>query len=98
MYSCECGDMYGCVYGGREREMYRLAARVLLYVSSQRQDNTYHGLCYSNRGALAGTRNVCGERERCMDVFVEREMYIWRERCKGVCVERERDRYGERDL
>ena len=22
-----------------------------------RQDNTYHGLCYTSRGALAGTRN-----------------------------------------
>ena len=34
-----------------------LAARVLLYASSHRQDNTYHGLCYTSRGALAGTRN-----------------------------------------
>ena len=24
---------------------------------SHRQDNTYHGLCYTSRGALAGTRN-----------------------------------------
>ena len=31
---------------------YRLAARVLLYAPSYRQDNTYHGLCYSSRGAL----------------------------------------------
>ena len=36
---------------------FRLAARVLLYASSHRQDNTYHGLCYTSRGALAGTRN-----------------------------------------
>ena len=35
---------------------YRLTARVLLYASSHRQDNTYHGLCYTSRGALAGTR------------------------------------------
>ena len=35
---------------------YRLAARVLLYASSHRQDNTYHCLCYTSRGALAGTR------------------------------------------
>ena len=39
---------------------FRLAAKVLLYASSHRQDNTYHGLCYTSRGALAGTRNtVC---------------------------------------
>ena len=37
---------------------FQLAARVLLYVlSSHRQDNTYHSLCYTSRGALAGTRN-----------------------------------------
>ena len=34
---------------------FRLAARVLLYASSHRQDNTYHSLCYTCRGALAGT-------------------------------------------
>ena len=34
---------------------YRLTARVLLYVPSHREDNTYHGLCYTSRGALAGT-------------------------------------------
>ena len=36
---------------------YRLIARVLLYSPSHRQDNTYHNLCYTSRGALAGTRN-----------------------------------------
>ena len=36
---------------------YRLTARVLLYAPSHRQDNTYHGLCYTSRGALTGTRN-----------------------------------------
>ena len=34
-----------------------LAARVLLYASSHRQDNTYHSLCYLSREALAETRN-----------------------------------------
>ena len=36
---------------------YQLTARVLLYAPSHRQDNTYHGLCYTSHGALAGTRN-----------------------------------------
>ena len=36
---------------------YRFTARVLLYTPSHRQDSTYHGLCYTSRGALAGTRN-----------------------------------------
>ena len=36
---------------------FRLAARVLLYAISHRQDDTYHGLCYTSHGALAGTRN-----------------------------------------
>ena len=30
---------------------------ILLYAPSHRQDSTYHGLCYTSRGALAGTRN-----------------------------------------
>ena len=36
---------------------YRLTARLLLYAPSHRQDNTYHSLCYTSRGALAGTSN-----------------------------------------
>ena len=36
---------------------FRLTARVLLYAQSHRQDSTYHGLCYTSRGALAGMRN-----------------------------------------
>ena len=36
---------------------YRLTARVLLYAPSHRQDNIYHGLCYTSRGALCETRN-----------------------------------------
>ena len=36
---------------------YRLTARILLYAPSHRQDNTYHGLCYTGHGALAVTRN-----------------------------------------
>ena len=36
---------------------FRLAARVLLYAPCHRQDCTYHGLCYTTRGTLAGTRN-----------------------------------------
>ena len=36
---------------------FRLAAKVLLHTPSHRHDSTYHGLCYTSRGALAGTRN-----------------------------------------
>ena len=45
---------------------FRLAARVLLYAPSHRQDSTYHGLCYTSRGALAGTRNSCNEVQSCL--------------------------------
>ena len=38
---------------------YRLTARVLLYARSHRQENTYHGLCYTSRGALAGLKLRC---------------------------------------
>ena len=36
---------------------FRLTASILLYAPSQRQDNTYLGLCYTSCGELAGTRN-----------------------------------------
>ena len=36
---------------------FRLTTRVLFMAPSHRQDSTYHGLCYTSRGALAGTRN-----------------------------------------
>ena len=36
---------------------FRLAAKVHLYASSHRQVNTYHSVCYTSRGALAGMIN-----------------------------------------
>ena len=36
---------------------FRLTTRVLLYAPSHRQDNTYHGFCYTSGGELAGTRH-----------------------------------------
>ena len=36
---------------------FRLTTRLLLYAPSHREDSTYHGLCYTSCGALAGTRN-----------------------------------------
>ena len=39
------------------RLLFPISSKVLLYASSHRQDNTYHGLCYTIRVALAGTRN-----------------------------------------
>ena len=53
---------------------FRLAARVLLYASSHRQDNTYHGLCYTSRGALAGTRNSSMGPPRRIDPTTHRTM------------------------
>ena len=35
----------------------RAHTHIYIYAPSHRQDNTYHGLCYTSRGALAGTRN-----------------------------------------
>ena len=53
---------YGKVpFRWRERKpmdySFRLAARVIVCTPSHRQDSTYHGLCYTSRGVLAGTRN-----------------------------------------
>ena len=35
---------------------FRLSAKDLLYTSSHRQNNTYHSLCYTSCGVLAGMR------------------------------------------
>ena len=37
---------------------FRLTARVILYAPSHRQGSTYHGLCCTSRGALAGKRKI----------------------------------------
>ena len=37
--------------------LFPINTRVILYAPFHRQDNTYHGLCYTSHGALAGTRN-----------------------------------------
>ena len=39
------------------RLLFQINSKGLLYAPSHRQDSTYHGLCYTSRGALAGTRN-----------------------------------------
>ena len=39
--------------------------RVLLYAPSHRQDNIYHGLCYTSRGTLAGI-NKCRRYIECL--------------------------------
>ena len=46
---------------------YRLTARVLLYAPSHREDNTYHDLCYTSRGALAGMRNSSMTKNRSIE-------------------------------
>ena len=60
---------------------YWLTARVLLYAPSHRQDNTYHSLCYTSRGALAGTRNSSmgpPMKDRSDDPpHHERTLYLW---------------------
>ena len=38
------------------------------------QDNTYHGLCYTSRGALAGTRNSLMGSPHCM---TEIQRIVW---------------------
>ena len=37
--------------------LFPISSKGSLYASPHKQDNTYHGLCYTSRGALAGTRN-----------------------------------------
>ena len=39
------------------RLLFPINSKGSLYAPSHRQDSTYHSLCYTSRGALAGTRN-----------------------------------------
>ena len=39
------------------RLLFLINSKDFLYAPSHRQDSTYHGLCYTSRGALAWTRN-----------------------------------------
>ena len=60
LFNDALNTFYLRLYGVGHRHIsysFRLTARVLLYAPSHRQDSTYHGLCYTSHGALAGTRN-----------------------------------------
>ena len=37
--------------------LFLISSKFFLYASFHRQDNIYHDLCYTSRGALAGTGN-----------------------------------------
>ena len=65
---------------------FRLAARVLLYAPSHRQDSTYHGLCYTSRGALAGTRSRNGHKYKDRNVDVDKiRLTVHELHVQGVC-------------
>ena len=55
---------------------FRLTAMVILYAPSHRQDSTYHGLCYTSRGAYRiahSTAFVTPVEKHCL----EREIAQW---------------------
>ena len=37
--------------------LFSISSKITFICTDHRQDNTYQGLCYTSRGALAGTRN-----------------------------------------
>ena len=41
----------------QHRLLFPISSKCSLYAPSHRQDSIYHNLCYTSRGALAGTRN-----------------------------------------
>ena len=70
-------DHWDSVRGKSFRHMgysFWLAARVLLYASSHRQENIYHGLCYTSRGAQVGTIFSSMVRSRRIDPTTHRTM------------------------
>ena len=82
---------------------YRLAAQVLLYAPSHRQDSTYHSLCYTSCGALAGMRNGSmgppheGSIQRPIAPWVnalttELHLAPWSEKCSTSCGAQAKDR------
>ena len=56
---------------------YRLAQRVLLYASPHRQDNTYHSLCYTSRGAQYRSLEY---------IYIYIHIYVCMYVCMYVCV------------
>ena len=82
---------------------FRLTARVLLYAPSHRHDSTYHGLCYTSCGALAGTRNSSMGPPH--EWSIRRPIAPWanalpprdRERKRKRERERDRERYRQTD-
>ena len=70
---------------------FRLAARVLLHTSSHRQGSTYTSLCYTSRGALAGTKNCSTIKDRSDDPsHHERTLlprtFIWGRQEEGITI------------
>ena len=50
----ERGNPLPPLYG----QLFSITSNVFFYMQLlHRQESTYHGLCYTSRGALAGTRN-----------------------------------------
>ena len=57
IYRCTQLILFTVIWRWRYGKGPLIAARDLLYAPSHRQDITYHSLCFTSRGALAGTRN-----------------------------------------
>ena len=59
------------------RLLYPITTRVLLYAPSHRQDSTYHGLCYTSRGALAGTKYILWKEGNVLFNDTLNTFYLW---------------------
>ena len=55
---------------------FRLAARVLLYAPSHRQDSTYHGLCYTSCGTLAFVLGITFQNQHMPNLNSTDSVYI----------------------
>ena len=53
----------------------RVAARSILYVSSNRQDSTDHSFCYTSCGTLAGIRNSSMGPPWCIDPTIKNAVH-----------------------
>ena len=59
------------------RLQFPISSKGVLYASTHRQDNTYHSICYTTSGALAGTRNIMLKEGNVRFNDTLNTLYIW---------------------
>ena len=68
LFNDALNTFYLWLYGVRHMvKNHSISSKGSFICTSHRQDSTYHGLCYTSRGALAGMRNTL---IKCSECFI----------------------------